>query len=93
MAPSENDDLERVESAAEKLSLHRLRDAMGQGLEPLLGMLRWVLYYLYFFLDSCAFQINEAIVTDCRPGICQHAQGGGALAILRTFQCPHRILS
>jgi hypothetical protein len=41
MAPSENDDLERLESAAEKLSLHRLRDAMGQGLEPLLGMLRW----------------------------------------------------
>ena len=40
MAPSENDDLERVESATEKLSLHRLRDAMGQGLEPLLGMLR-----------------------------------------------------
>ena len=40
MAPSDNDDLERVESATEKLSLHRLRDAMGPGLEPLLGMLR-----------------------------------------------------
>lgn len=24
---------------AEKLSLHRLRDAMGKGLEPLLGLL------------------------------------------------------
>ena len=40
MAPSESDDLERLESAAEKLSLHRLRDAMGPGMEPLVGMLR-----------------------------------------------------
>jgi len=26
--------------AAEKLSLHRLRDSMGPGLEPLVGLLR-----------------------------------------------------
>lgn len=31
---------------AEKLSLHRLRDAMGEGLEPLLGLLQYVIYLL-----------------------------------------------
>jgi len=29
-----------INLAAEKLSLHRLRDSMGPGLEPLVGMLR-----------------------------------------------------
>jgi hypothetical protein len=60
MAPSESDDLERLGSAAKKLSLHRLRDAMGQGLEPLLGILRWDLYYSIFSSGSCAFKIDEA---------------------------------
>lgn len=26
----------------EKVSLHRLRDSMGVGLEPVLGLLRWL---------------------------------------------------
>jgi hypothetical protein len=29
---------------AEKLSLHRLRDSMGPGLEPLVGLLRLVFF-------------------------------------------------
>jgi hypothetical protein len=29
---------------AEKLSLHRLRDSMGPGLEPLVGLLRSVIF-------------------------------------------------
>jgi len=93
MAPSESDDLERLESAAEKLSLHRLRDAMGPGLEPLLGMLRWDLYSSLFLLDSCALQVNEATIADCGPRIRQHAKGSGTLAILCAFQCLNRILS
>jgi hypothetical protein len=93
MAPSANDDLERLESAAEKLSLHRLRDAMGQGLEPLVGMLRWDLYYSVLSSGSCVVKINEAGVTDCGPRIRQYAQGSGASAILCAFQSPHRILS
>ena len=93
MAPSEGDDIERLESAAEKLSLHRLRDAMGPGLEPLLGMLRSDLYLSLFLLDSCAIQVNEATITDCGPRIRQHAQGSGTLAILCAFQCPNCILS
>ena len=93
MAPSESDDIERLESAAEKLSLHRLRDAMGPGLEPLLGMLRWDLYLSLFLLGSCAIQVNEATITDRRPRIRQHAQGSGTLAILRAFQCPNCVLS
>lgn len=38
----ENDanDLRRIQGCIEKLSLHRLRDAMGEGLGPLLGGLR-----------------------------------------------------
>ena len=35
MALLASNDLERLESAAEKLSLHRLRNAMGTGMEPL----------------------------------------------------------
>ena len=93
MAPSENDDIERLESAAEKLSLHRLRDAMGPGLEPLLGMLRWDLSSSPFLLDSCVFQINEATITDGGPRIRQHAQGGGTLALLCAFQCLDCVLS
>ena len=41
---------------AEKLSLHRLRDAMGEGLEPLLGLLRYEPYpcidFCYVFFDT-----------------------------------------
>src|ERR1700679_2272908 len=65
IAPPENGDLERLESAAEKLSLHRLRDAMGQGLEPLLGMMRWALYYFGLSFDSNVVQVNEASIKEC----------------------------
>lgn len=33
---------EKLNLMAEKLSLHRIRDSMGPGLEPLVGMLRSV---------------------------------------------------
>ena len=36
-------DLELAKCCAEKMSLHRLRDSMGPGLDPVLGYLRWVL--------------------------------------------------
>ncbi|KAG8753086.1 hypothetical protein FRC14_006440 [Serendipita sp. 396] len=34
--------IDQLNTSAEKLSLHRLRDAMGPGLEPLVGLLRLV---------------------------------------------------
>ncbi|KAL5498969.1 GYP8 [Sanghuangporus vaninii] len=37
-------------ACAEKMSLHRLRDAMGKGLEPLLGLLH-ILKYLFRLVD------------------------------------------
>lgn len=36
------DDRETMELAAERMSLHRVRDSMGPGLEPVLGYLRSV---------------------------------------------------
>ena len=41
---------------AEKLSLHRLRDAMGDGLEPLLGLLRLVGSFDYI---ACANPVES----------------------------------
>ena len=93
LVPSESDDLERLEFAAEKLSLHRLRGAIGPAPESLLGILRLGLYLSLFLLDSCAIQMNKAILTDCGPRVRQHAQGSGALAILCAFQCLFHILS
>jgi hypothetical protein len=92
MAPSTDDDLERLESAAEKLSLHRLRDAMGQGLEPLLGMLRWDLCYSVFPSGSCVVKINKAGVI-ARPPIVliyliQYGYGRGVLPLL--YLCSSR---
>lgn len=34
------DDVELAKSSAEQMSLHRLRDSMTSGLEPVLGYLR-----------------------------------------------------
>lgn len=43
--------------STEKLSLHRLRDSMGTGLEPLVGLLR-----LVHSLDVCiAFKLNICV--------------------------------
>jgi hypothetical protein len=36
---------------AEKISLHRLRDAMGKGLEPVLGLLRCVRHHAYLYVN------------------------------------------
>lgn len=36
---------EEMLAAAEKLSLQRLRDSMGPGLEPLVGLLRYATYF------------------------------------------------
>ena len=93
LAPSEGDDLERLESAAEKLSLHRLRDAIGQDLEPLLGVLRLGLDLSLFLLGLYAIQIKYIIYYGLWARIRQHAQGSGALAILCAFQCLDCILS
>lgn len=53
--------------SVEKLSLHRLRDSMGPGLEPLIGLLRFVRCFevrIGLEVTYCA-QTAEELVETC----------------------------
>lgn len=61
------EDDDALAAAAERMSLHRLRDSMGNGLEPVLGYLRSVrvrVSYPTRVLDSLYARFSQAGVSD-----------------------------
>lgn len=62
------DDLESAKLSAEKLSLHRLRDSMGPGLDPVLGYLRCVMacYIAGYRLKEMLNAQNTKELARCR---------------------------
>lgn len=61
---------EETLACAEKLSLHRLRDAMGEGLEPLLGLLQYVTPVLGGSISDMDSQHHEVPLASRRSGVC-----------------------
>lgn len=53
--------------AAEKLSLHRVRDAMGSGLEPLVGQLRYVLMFMRLLYAEIRIRVLKHLLRLADP--------------------------